>query len=484
MAWDFSTDPEFQAKLDWVEQFCKEEVEPLEYVFPYAVRSRDPKVKAYVRGLQQQVKDQGLWAIFLDEELGGPGYGQLKLGLLNEILGRYPSAPQMFGAAAPDTGNMEMLAAYGTEEQKKRWLEPMLNQEMFSAYSMTEPQGGSDPNLFKTYATARRRRVGHQRREVVHERGAGRRHPLRDVHERHVRGAPHDAGRGDPARAPQPQPHHLPRGAGPPRPPARPGGRRQGARPAPARRRAHPPRDAHHRPVQARLRHDVRAGPEPRVARQDHRRAPDGAGEDRRLLRRHPHAAPVRARDGVEDRQHEHAGDPHRHRRGEVHDGQGAARRVVQRAAHPRLARHHQPHAAPGHVRRRADDGHRRRRRRGAQGHRRPQRPQELPPARGLLAHGVLPRQARRGVEEDAAQARRRPRARRVSRELQEVLRQPPAVLEVQRSPATGGSSSVLSWRQLPSRPLGGPSASRAALASGGRCRSSSPAHCWHNRCC
>ncbi|HKY15837.1 MAG TPA: acyl-CoA dehydrogenase family protein, partial [Microthrixaceae bacterium] len=50
------------------------------------------------------------------------------------------------------TGNMEMLAAYGTEEQKERWLTPMLNQEMFSAYSMTEPQGGSDPNLFTTHA--------------------------------------------------------------------------------------------------------------------------------------------------------------------------------------------------------------------------------------------------------------------------------------------------------------------------------------------
>src|ERR1700730_9262557 len=109
MAWDFSTDPEFQAKLDWVEQFCKEEVEPLEYVFPYAVRSRDPEVKACVGSLQQQVKDQGRGALFLDEELGGPGYGQLKLGLLNEVIGRYPSAPQMFGAAAPDTGDMEML---------------------------------------------------------------------------------------------------------------------------------------------------------------------------------------------------------------------------------------------------------------------------------------------------------------------------------------------------------------------------------------
>src|SRR5215475_12762645 len=70
MAWDFSTEPEFQKKLDWVEEFCREEVEPLEYVFPYAVRSPDPRVKAYVRSLQQQVKDQGLWAIFLDEELG------------------------------------------------------------------------------------------------------------------------------------------------------------------------------------------------------------------------------------------------------------------------------------------------------------------------------------------------------------------------------------------------------------------------------
>ena len=152
MAWDFQTEPEFQEKLDWIQQFCEAKVEPLHHVFPHAVRLPDPAVKAYVRELQQEVKDQGLWALFLDEELGGPGFGQLKLGLVNEILGRYPAAPQLFGAAAPDSGNMEMLAAYGTEEQKKRWLEPLLNQEMFSAYSMTEPQGGSDPNLFQTTA--------------------------------------------------------------------------------------------------------------------------------------------------------------------------------------------------------------------------------------------------------------------------------------------------------------------------------------------
>ena len=152
MAWDFSTEPEFQEQLDWVARFCKEEIEPLDLVFPGAVRSRSPKVKALVDPLKQQVKDRGLWALFLDEELGGPGFGQLKLALLNEILGRYGSAPAIFGTAAPDTGNMEILAAYGTEEQKKRWLYPLMNQEIFSAYSMTEPEGGSDPNQFKTTA--------------------------------------------------------------------------------------------------------------------------------------------------------------------------------------------------------------------------------------------------------------------------------------------------------------------------------------------
>lgn len=152
MAWDFSTEPEFQRKLDWVKEFCEEKVEPLDHIFPHAVRLPDPAIKAYVRELQQEVKDQGLWAIFLDEELGGPGFGQLKLGLLNEVIGRYAGAPHMFGASAPDTGNMEMLAAYGTDEQKERWLKPLLHQDIFSAYSMTEPQGGSDPNLFKTTA--------------------------------------------------------------------------------------------------------------------------------------------------------------------------------------------------------------------------------------------------------------------------------------------------------------------------------------------
>jgi acyl-CoA dehydrogenase len=122
VAWDFSTEPEFQAQLDWVQEFCRSEVEPLDLVFPGAAYSRDPKARALADPLRQQVKDRGLWALFLDRDLGGPGFGQLKLALLNEILGRYRTAPVIFGTAAPDTGNMEMLAAYGTDEQKRRWL--------------------------------------------------------------------------------------------------------------------------------------------------------------------------------------------------------------------------------------------------------------------------------------------------------------------------------------------------------------------------
>jgi len=152
MAWDFSTEPEFQRQLDWIEEFCREEVEPLELIFPYAVRMRDPKMQALVDPLREQVKDRGLWAIFLDKELGGPGFGQVKLALVNEILGRSAIAPSIFGCQAPDTGNMEILAAYGTEEQKERWLVPLMDQQIWSAYSMTEPEGGSDPTQFKTVA--------------------------------------------------------------------------------------------------------------------------------------------------------------------------------------------------------------------------------------------------------------------------------------------------------------------------------------------
>lgn len=106
-----------------------------------------------VRPLQEKVKKRGLWACHLGKDLGGLGYGQTKLALMNEILGRSGFASSLFGCQAPDSGNAEILAHYGTEAQKETYLEPLLNGEISSCYSMTEPQGGSDPNVFKCKAT-------------------------------------------------------------------------------------------------------------------------------------------------------------------------------------------------------------------------------------------------------------------------------------------------------------------------------------------
>jgi acyl-CoA dehydrogenase len=100
--------------------------------------------------LKKIVQEQGLWACHLGPELGGQGYGQVKLGLMNEILGRSRFAPTVFGCQAPDTGNAEILARFGTPEQKRKYLEPLLAGEIASCYSMTEPQAGADPAQFTT----------------------------------------------------------------------------------------------------------------------------------------------------------------------------------------------------------------------------------------------------------------------------------------------------------------------------------------------
>ena len=153
MAWDFETEPDFQEKLDWVESFVREEVEPLDVLYPGLVFTPlSDDLRRVVDPLKQRVRDQGLWACHLGPELGGAGYGQLKLSLMNEILGRSSWAPVIFGCQAPDTGNAEIIAHYGTDEQKASYLEPLLNGECFSCYSMTEPQAGADPTLFKTRA--------------------------------------------------------------------------------------------------------------------------------------------------------------------------------------------------------------------------------------------------------------------------------------------------------------------------------------------
>ena len=150
MAWDFETDPEFQKKLDWIEDFMRDEVEPLSHL-GMAVFSSLGREK-FIKPLQEKVKAEGLWACHLGPELGGQGFGQLKLALMNEKLGRNSLAPSVFGCQAPDSGNAEIIAHYGTEKQKEQYLWPLLNGEIRSAFSMSEPTGGSDPLTFKTRA--------------------------------------------------------------------------------------------------------------------------------------------------------------------------------------------------------------------------------------------------------------------------------------------------------------------------------------------
>lgn len=152
MSWSFETDPAFQQELDWIDTFVRDEVEPLDLLLdsPYAVD--DPKRNRLVKPLQQRVRERGLWACHLGPELGGPGYGQVKLALMNEILGRSVFAPTVFGCQAPDSGNAEILAHYGTAAQKRQYLEPLLANDIVSCFAMTEPQGGSDPRTFTTRA--------------------------------------------------------------------------------------------------------------------------------------------------------------------------------------------------------------------------------------------------------------------------------------------------------------------------------------------
>ncbi|MEE8043219.1 MAG: acyl-CoA dehydrogenase family protein [Pseudomonadales bacterium] len=152
MAWGFDTDLEFQGVLDWMDGFVKSRVEPLDMVLEDSYDVQNPDFIKLVRPLQGEVKERGLWACHLGPDLGGPGFGQLKLALMNEILGRSRFAPIVFGCQAPDTGNAEILAHYGTEEHKAKYLQPLLDGELVSCFSMTEPHAGADPTMFKCMA--------------------------------------------------------------------------------------------------------------------------------------------------------------------------------------------------------------------------------------------------------------------------------------------------------------------------------------------
>ncbi len=153
---DFSIDPDFQKKLDWMKVFIREKIYPLEYLYdydkdaPYDITNKP--LRTLIRRLQQEVRAAGLWAAHLPAHLGGEGFGAVNLTYINEQFGTSAFGPVVFGCHGPDSGNSEILAMFGTDEQKERFLKPLLANDVFSCYAMTEPQGGSDPTNLRTRA--------------------------------------------------------------------------------------------------------------------------------------------------------------------------------------------------------------------------------------------------------------------------------------------------------------------------------------------
>ncbi len=129
---------DFQNRL---KSFMEAEIYPSERRFYDELRDAKQRWSPVpvIEELKVRAKAAGLWNLFLPESELGAGLSNYEYAPLCEIMGRVPFAPEVFNCSAPDTGNMEVLARYGTPEQKKRWLEPLLAGEIRSAFCMTEP---------------------------------------------------------------------------------------------------------------------------------------------------------------------------------------------------------------------------------------------------------------------------------------------------------------------------------------------------------
>jgi acyl-CoA dehydrogenase len=131
---------ELQKRL---QAFMDDHIYPNEDRFDEEVERERWKPAQIVEELKSKARDAGLWNLFLPENEHGAGLTNLEYAPLCEVMGRSHMAPEVFNCSAPDTGNMEVLARYGTAEQKKKWLEPLLAGEIRSCFAMTEPDVAS-----------------------------------------------------------------------------------------------------------------------------------------------------------------------------------------------------------------------------------------------------------------------------------------------------------------------------------------------------
>ena len=142
---DFSFSDEQRELCARLEAFMQAHVYPNEPLYQRQMTEADTRwrLPAIMEDLKSRARAEGLWNLFLPESEHGAGLGNLDYAPLAEIMGRSPIGPEVFNCSAPDTGNMEVLARFGTDEHKERWLAPLLAGEMRSGFAMTEPDVAS-----------------------------------------------------------------------------------------------------------------------------------------------------------------------------------------------------------------------------------------------------------------------------------------------------------------------------------------------------
>ncbi|MEX2236897.1 MAG: acyl-CoA dehydrogenase family protein [Dehalococcoidia bacterium] len=147
---DFTLSSDVKALRERTTRFMEEHVYPNEHAFE---EGKNGQREELMKDLQGRTKEMGMWAPHLPKEAGGMGIGFLNYAYMNEILGRSPLAPRAFGSQAPDSGNAEILHQFGTKEQQENWMRPLVQGEIRSCFSMTEPEvSGADPSGLQTRA--------------------------------------------------------------------------------------------------------------------------------------------------------------------------------------------------------------------------------------------------------------------------------------------------------------------------------------------
>ncbi|PKM05299.1 MAG: acyl-CoA dehydrogenase [Gammaproteobacteria bacterium HGW-Gammaproteobacteria-6] len=153
---DFGYSPKVKELRERVDAFMQEHVFPAEPIFHHQVNEGDRwQPTAVVEELKVKARAAGLWNLFLPESELGAGLTNLEYAPLAELMGRSGLASEAFNCSAPDTGNMETIVRYGNEEQKERWLKPLLAGEIRSCFGMTEP-GVASSDATNMQANARR----------------------------------------------------------------------------------------------------------------------------------------------------------------------------------------------------------------------------------------------------------------------------------------------------------------------------------------